>query len=208
MTDQQQGQQAPSLLAQLRALVPERVETAHAALLIAEAQADCLRRVFGAVGGRFNTAGMASLPRLHIARRSLPTSGVTYWNGRLWHIDLNRDEPSVRQRFTLLHEYKHIIDHGAVSKLYGDELAPQRERAEATADYFAGCVLMPRAALLDQWAQGRSVEALARHFGASERAIGVRLGQLGIGERERCARPMRSVGTDQQFRIATRKAVA
>lgn len=33
-------------------------------------------------------------------------------------IALNRSEPWTRQRFTLLHEYKHIVDHGSVKTLY------------------------------------------------------------------------------------------
>ena len=67
----------------------------------------------------------------------------------------------------------------------------QQQRAEAAADYFAGCVLMPTPSSLDLWARGvRSAAALARRLDVSERAIEVRLGQLGL-QRERCARPVR-----------------
>lgn len=122
---------------------------------------------------------------------------------------INSGEPATRQRFTLLHEYKHVIDHGAATRLYGSDLTTQRERAEVAADYFAGCVLLPRRALLDAWASGeRSTTSLAARFDVSERAVAVRLAQLGIdGSRERCARPVQSYG-ELQFRIAKRRAVA
>lgn len=203
MTNQHQA----SLLTQLRALIPAQACSGDA-LLVAEAQALHLRRYFGGGGGRFDTGVIASLPRIHVTHRELPISGVTYWDGQRWNIDLNRSEPRVRQRFTLLHEYKHVIDHGATATLYGGTVDEQRQRAEAAADYFAGCVLMPRTVLLDLWARGvRSAAALARRLDVSERAIEVRLGQLGL-QRERCARPVRSLGTEQQFTIVKRKAAA
>lgn len=208
MTDPITQTEQASLLARLRQLIPRRAVTAAEALVVAEAQADRLRAALNPGADRYETACMASLPRLRVERRSLPTSGVTYWDGQRWRIVLNGDEPAARQRFTLLHEYKHVIDHGAATHLYGSDRVTQAERAETAADYFAGCVLMPRRALVEAWTRGDSVAALATRFGVSGRAIQVRLAQLGLdGHHERCARPVRSYG-EQQFTIVKRRAVA
>lgn len=208
MHHQTQPTEAKSLLARLRSLIPSEAVSERVALLVAEAQAARLRAAIGS-GYRFDTGRLASLPRLRLEKRSLPTSGVTYWDGQRWRIAVNADEPSVRQRFTLLHEYKHVIDHGATARLYGTETAAQRERAEAAADYFAGCVLVPRSALIEAWVAGASsLVSLAARFGVSERAVQVRLSQVGLdGARERCARPVRSVG-EQRFQVVERRVVA
>lgn len=198
-----------SVLRQLRSLIPGQPATTRERLLIAEAQAALLRACLNVGAGRFPTERLASLPRLAIEQRELPTSGVAYWNGKRWIIAVNKLEPMVRQRFSMIHELKHLIDHGSVASLYGADTETQRARAEDCADYFAGCVLMPRNQLLRRWAAGADVAALAAHFDVSERAIEVRLAQLGIGQnRERCARPTVSRGGTQQFTIVVRKAVA
>ena len=119
---------------------------------------------------------------------------MSHWNGQEWIICLNRDDPEVRQRFTLLHEFKHIIDHGHTHWLYTTQnpkaftrrwgRPPQltaHEQAERAADYFAGCALVPRTALKQAWAAGlQTPTALADHFAVSEAAIRVRIDQTGI----------------------------
>ncbi len=181
-----------SVLRQLRSLIPQQSATARERLLIAEAQAALLRACLGIRAGRFPTERLASLPRLRIERRELPTSGVAYWNGRCWIIAVNKSEPVVRQRFSTLHEFKHLVDHGSLSVLYGPESETQRERAEEAADYISGCVLMPRNQLLRRWATGADAAELAAYFDVSERAVEVSRSQHGNGQNpERCARPVR-----------------
>jgi Zn-dependent peptidase ImmA (M78 family) len=133
---------------------------------------------------------IASLPRITIVRRDMPTSGLTYWNGEEWIIALNRSEPEARQRFSLFHEYKHIVDHGSAKLLYrGSRTRTAEQQAEQAADFFAGCVLMPRKLVKRAWAAGRQTpEQLGQFFDVSARAAEVRLAQLGLTEdRQRCA---------------------
>ena len=134
-----------SVLAGLRSLVPHRGLSFGEALRIADLQATRLRELTGATDDTFPEEAIAGLPRIRIVRRRIPTSGVSYWDGQEWIIALNSREPEARQRFTLMHEYKHIVDHGGTDRLYtGTQSTGADKQAEQAADYFAGCVLMPR----------------------------------------------------------------
>lgn len=136
------------------------------------------------------------MPRLRIVREALPTSGLSYWNGREWIIALSDSDSLARQRHTLLHEFEHIIDHGAAGRLYRSQW-----EAERAADYFAACALMPKPELKRFFCTiTQSLTALAQHFGVSQTAIRVRLEQTGLVDpasftRQRCARPVSTPGT-------------
>jgi Zn-dependent peptidase ImmA (M78 family) len=176
--------EGPSVLASLRDLIPLRPLEFAEALHIAELQALRLLELTGVSDGPVPTEAVSELPRIQIRHREIPTSGLSYWDGQCWIICLNRSEPITRQRFTLFHEYKHIIDHGRTRLLYGDD----ERRAEQAADYFAGCVLLPRPLLKRAWAGGvQRPSSLAALFDVSERAVAVRLAQVGLSEpRKRC----------------------
>ncbi|MBK6886857.1 MAG: hypothetical protein IPH03_10700 [Tetrasphaera sp.] len=60
-----------------------------------------------------------AMPRIAVHYERLPVSGNSHWNGTVDHLPQYRGSPA-RQRFTLLHEFKHIIDHGACDRLYRD----------------------------------------------------------------------------------------
>lgn len=181
-----------SVLASLRAVIPIRRLDFAEALQIAELQAARLLELTGVTEAPTDSGVIAELPRIRVVREPLPTSGMSYWDGRCWVISLNSSEPVTRQRFTLLHEYKHIVDHGAADRLYaGTARHSADEQAEHAADYFAGCALMPKRLMKRTWGQGiQRPAALARRFWVSERAIEVRLAQLGLVEpRQRCVPP-------------------
>ena len=128
------------VLAQLRDVVPLRALTRQEALSVAERQALKLLELTGTIGGPVHERIIAELPRIHVERMSpWPVSGATHWvNGR-WIIVLNGAEPVVRQRFSLAHELKHIIDHPFVDTLYrGIPEADRHDFIERTCDYFAG----------------------------------------------------------------------
>ncbi len=209
---------APSVLKQLRALIPTRDCEAAEATTIAERQATRLLGLLGR-GGTIGIEAIAELPRIRVVYEALPVSGMSHWNGRSWIITINRDDPLTRQRFTVLHEFKHIIDHGAAARLYRDTAGSSRrataaEQAEQAADYFAGCALIPRQALKSVWGQGmQRITVLAEHFGVSPAAIEVRLSQTGLdrvrdpdpepvpARTPRCARPTRTpLWQAQRFR--------
>jgi Zn-dependent peptidase ImmA (M78 family) len=181
-----------SVLASLRSLIPIRPLDFHEAMQIAELQAARLLELTDTTDWPIDSSVIAELPRIRVVQRDLPTSGMSYWDGHTWVIALNAAEPSTRQRFTLLHEYKHIIDHGATDRLYtGTVRHTASEQAEQAADYFAGCALMPKRLMKRAWGQGlQRPRDLARRFHVSERAIDVRLAQLGLSEPcDRCAPP-------------------
>lgn len=196
----------PSVLSRLRSLTPNRPLTFIEALRIADLQAARLRELIGmSEEDVFPESVIADLPRIRIVRRTLPTSGVSYWDrdNTEWVIATNSGESEARQRFSLVHEYKHIIDHMAIERLYrGTHFVSAERQAEQAADYFAGCVLMPKRLMLRAWGNGiQRLDRLAWHFEVSTMAISVRLAQLGLVESTpRCTPP-------RQYRSATsRKA--
>jgi Zn-dependent peptidase ImmA (M78 family) len=197
-----------SVLASLRILTPRRQATFGEALRVAELHAYRLLDLWQITQAAVPSEIVSELPRVRIVRSELPVSGTSHWNGTHWIITLSSNEPWTRQRFTLMHEFKHIIDHGHAALLYtGDRRHTAREQAELVADYFAGCILMPRRLLKRAWCDGKQRPSeLARHFGVSPRAVEVRLAQTGLSaERDRCARPIRSRGAHQSFQAARRQ---
>lgn len=176
-------EESRSVLSTLRALLPNRRLSFAEALRVAEWQATTLLELLRVDAGPVPSECVTELPRIAVSSRTdLPTSGLSYWDGHVWQIVLNRSEPVTRQRFTLFHEYKHIIDHGASQQLYqsaGGHTAAQR--AEQAADFFAGCVLMPRRLVKRAWGDGtQRLTDLAELFEVSPRAMSVRLAQIGL----------------------------
>lgn len=196
----------PSTLSRLRALSPNVRLTRDDARVIAERQANRLIELLDASDGS-HESHIADLPRIRIIREALPTSGLSYWNGIEWIIALNESESPTRQRFSLLHEYKHVIDHGQQQALYASE-----REAELAADYFAACVLMPKRDLKRIYCTvTQRVEALADYFGVSPSALRIRLEQTGLTEpftftrTPRCARPVKTPWQrSQRFRTVKR----
>ena len=178
-----------SVLAALRRLIPLRTIEFTEALRIAELQASRLLELTGGDPAALDQA-IAGLPRIRIRYRQMPTSGLSYWDGQVWIVNLNQTEPVTRQRFTLLHEYKHIIDHGYTDRLFpGSRDGSAALQAEQVADYFAGCALMPKRLLKEAWGRGiQRADDLATMFDVSTRAIEVRLSQIGLtAPAERCS---------------------
>lgn len=197
----------PSVLAILRNLIPIRESiTFGESLRVAELQAAKLLSLFDINDGPVPSELITELPRIKVVYADLPVSGTSHWNGSDWVITLNRHEATVRQRLTLAHEYKHIVDHGSTKRLYTGSWRHSAEaQSEQAADYFAGCVLVPRRLLKRAWGNGiQDPIDLARHFKVSVPAITVRLAQTGlITDSSRCARPTRSTHV-QQFRTIRR----
>jgi Zn-dependent peptidase ImmA (M78 family) len=181
-----------SVLSSLRGLIPMRRCRFDEALRIAELQAARLQELTRVETAPIPNEIVSELPRIQVTYRDIPTSGLSYWDGQNWVIALNRSEPWTRQRFTLLHEYKHIMDHGSIKSLYpGGRGRTPEQQAEQAADYFAGCVLMPRRLMKQAWGSGLQTPGrLARHFETSERAVAVRLAQIGLTDNAtRCEWP-------------------
>jgi len=191
-----------SVLTMLRALVPDRDLTPSETLRIAELQANRLLQHFETTG--FDTLDelIAEMPRIRVVREhDLAVSAATYWDGHTWVIALNASEPRVRQRFSCLHEYKHILDHTSKDRLYHDRHGQTADQqAERVADYFAACALMPKRIVKSLWCQSdQNLTSFAHKLGVSTRALSFRLNDLGLTEpSQRCHRNDRRPGTHRR----------
>jgi hypothetical protein len=171
------------LLGSLRALMPPRALEPHEAAGIAERQALKLLGLLDQHQPAVNVAGIAELPRIEVrVEPKLPISGFSQWSRGRWLIGINQDDAPARRRFTLAHEFKHVLDHPFIDRAYVDRKGrPSEARAEAICDYFAACLLMPRPWVKQAWTGGvQDQRALAQLFGVSEAAMALRLRQLGI----------------------------
>jgi Zn-dependent peptidase ImmA (M78 family) len=195
------------LLGPLRALMPPRALEAHEAAGIAERQALKLLGLLDQHDPAVNVAAIAELPRIEVrVEPKLPVSGFSQWSRGRWLIGINQDDAPVRRRFTLAHEFKHVLDHPFIDGAYVDRKGrPSESRAEAICDYFAACLLMPRPWVKQAWVGGiQDQRALAQLFGVSEAAMALRLRQLGLQD-ERVRRwtaldPREDGGVGRYFR--------
>jgi Zn-dependent peptidase ImmA (M78 family) len=176
-----------SVIAQLRDLVPIRPLTPSEGMRIAELQATRLLKLLDLTQAPVSERAIADLPRLQVARstKPIPISGSAQWVKGIWHIILNGTESAVRQRFSLAHELKHVLDNPFVHVLYPATPGMKtHDRAEQICDYFAACLLMPKVWVRRAWATERiqDLPRLARRFQVSQSAMRVRLLQLGLIE--------------------------
>ena len=153
---------------------------------MAERQAHRLHRLVGVSEPPFPEQAIEFLPRLTVRyARARRLAGALRWTGHTWCIVVNRDDTWGRQRFSLAHELKHLVDHPLRSVLYRDgRFGSAHSQSERAADYFAACLLMPKA-----WVKRlfydegiRDERVLARHFQVSTAAMRYRLDQLSLYE--------------------------
>ena len=182
------NQPGGSVLASLRALAPTHPLTLDEALRLAERQAALLLELCEATAVPVPISMVTDQPRITVEHDpDLPAhaaSGCSDWDSRrrTWVISLNPTEPRRRRRFTVLHEYKHIIDHPGPG-IRPSRHAYQRPAAEIVADYFAGCVLIPKRLLTAAYYDGiQRPSDLSQLFDVSQEAIRVRLAQIGLAE--------------------------
>ena len=174
-----------AILRHLRALQPDRNLEDHEARHVAERQALRLLQILGQTDPAVNVSLIAELPRIEVrVEPNLPVSGFSQWNRGRWLLAVNKDDSLVRRRFTLAHEFKHILDNPFISRAYLDRKGkPDEEFAEKICDYFAACLLMPRPWIKREWINGLQDQALlAQLFNVSEAAMAIRLRQIGLAE--------------------------
>lgn len=121
-------------------------------------------------------------------------SGVLVRKDGMIVIGVNRAHAKTRQRFTAAHELGHALLHGGEQihhdasfrvNLRSDLSSKGTDPIEIEANYFAACLLMPREFLeLDPEAflmdveDATAVASLARTYGVSVHAMGLRLASL------------------------------
>ena len=170
-----------TMLAELRSMSPDRPLTLREAYVIAERQATRLLRLSGVTSGPVPDEVISGLPFMAVHVRKLPgSSGATHWVKPRWIVLLNAYEPTVRRRFSLAHEFKHIVDHPR--RKY--RAAPSRTEHlanERLCDFFSACLLMPRGWVKRAFGSGiQDIVDLANLFDVSPQAMHVRLVQLGL----------------------------
>jgi Zn-dependent peptidase ImmA (M78 family) len=163
----------------LRDLVPPLPLSSAEALKLAETQAGHLLRLAGVTEPPVNEGIIAELPHIQVERvEPARIQAAASWSHGRWLVLVNGSMSQGRQRFSLAHEFKHILDHPFITSLYRntDECV-----AEQACDYFAACLFMPRRWLRQPWTEGmRDAHTLARRFGVSPLAIKIRLLQIGL----------------------------
>lgn len=178
------------LMTELRKLAPPRPLTYGESLQLARLQAFRLRQ----------WAGAGDEPNLNllwlIRQRAVPVSfvpsyrlgeesGLTtdHFGGRL-QVFINGGEPHVRQRFSLLHELKHVLDFPDAARLHGrlgsGNPKVRDNMIEWVANEFAGHVLMPTRLVKRLWFRTQNVELMASLFNVSPEAMTTRLSVLGL----------------------------
>ncbi|KSU53334.1 MULTISPECIES: ImmA/IrrE family metallo-endopeptidase [unclassified Gordonia (in: high G+C Gram-positive bacteria)] len=174
---------APTLR-NLRRMMPRFAMSYPEALRAAERQAVRLARAFNADRHVVSKRDLLSITRVEIhaattVAKDYPASGHCYYERGRWVIVVDTTEPLTRQRFTVAHELKHIIDAGcAVERIYARLSASQIEQV---CDHFAACLLMSKQAVYHLWGEGlRTPEALAMACHVSVRAMKRRMAELGL----------------------------
>ncbi len=179
------------LLERLRGLTPRRPLTHREAISLAEHQAHLMRDHLELHDEpRLPTEALEGLPFMTVSyRQGFPTSGMATRTDFGWVIVIRSNDSPGRQRFSLAHELKHLIDDpfmhhhtGPLSRgLYPARPGyPRDSRIERICDSFAAALLMPKRALTTDWTEGlQAITALARRYGVSEPAMHYRLQTLG-----------------------------
>jgi Zn-dependent peptidase ImmA (M78 family) len=192
-----------SLLYDLRRIAPARELTVVEAYNVTERQAARLLELLNITQAPVPTDALVRLPFLKVAVRApMASSGASKWIKPRWVVLLNGLEPATRQRFSLAHELKHVIDHKGGNHRPSANTPLGRRRVENLCDFFAGCLLMPRPWVKSIFCSGVQDEVeLAKRFQVSPQAMHVRLSQLGlIDPYERC-------GTDIYFRSTSESSL-
>jgi len=174
-----------NVLAQVRALMPDRPLTATEARQVIDRQAARLLKLTGIEGPPVPTELIVELlPRVQLKRApSLPDSGRVRWSGSQWIILVASDEAPVRQRFSIGHELAHIVFHPSAAVAFpATSSQTAAQRLETACDRFAASLLMPRPWMKRAFAEAglQDMPGLSRLFGVSWPACHIRLVELGL----------------------------
>jgi hypothetical protein len=177
-----------ALIAELRSIAPKRPLTYGESMQVARVQAARLRRWVGGEQPDINLIWLVKqrlVPVNFVPRYKLEHSGLTTdeVSGTL-EMFINNNEPLLRQRFSVLHEFKHVLDfddaHVLHAKLGSGYRRKQRDQIELICNEFAGNVLMPTALIKREWFAWRDIATVANIFNVSAEAVTTRLEILGI----------------------------
>lgn len=171
------------VIAELRGLQPPRAMSWSEAHSIAERQAARLLDLWHIPEPPVPQFVITALPRVLVEwRADWPTEATSFHTGSGWHVVVRATDCRVRQRFSLAHELKQILDDPVHGRLFAHLPPTDRlERAERLCNYFAACLLMPRPWLKHDYYGGlQAARRLARRYYVSTEAMQTRLSELGL----------------------------
>ena len=108
------------------------------------------------------------------------------YHGAVWHLEdgwvvqLNAEDKPARQRVTLFHEVFHILAHCKATPVFRKRGIKEGLFNEMLADYFAGCILMPKEWIKQKWAGGNDLKQMAETFQVTEVSMWIRLKTMGL----------------------------
>lgn len=170
-------------VAALRALMPVRKLSLTEAHRVAERQAGLLLDLWQIAEPPIPQFVISSLPGIYVDwTREWPSSGAVLKRQSHWQIVLSRSDTRQRQRFSLAHEFKHVLDDPVIETTHAHLKRHRRgERAERVCNYFAACLLMPRPWVKHDYYGGiQRASVLARRYFVSDEAMTTRLSELGL----------------------------
>jgi IrrE N-terminal-like domain len=176
--------QLSEVVPRLRALAPYETISHADAHTVAEQQATLLLRLTRVDSPPVPLAIITRLPGLDFDwREGWPLSGTAIRaRPHHWQIVIAADEPHIRKRFSVAHEFKHVLDDPVIDRWHGHLAAKHRHlKAERLCNYFAACLLMPKTWLENDLQRGRqNAWKLAERYDVSLRAMRTRLFELGL----------------------------
>ena len=108
------------------------------------------------------------------------------YHGAVWHLEdgwviyLNTNDTPYRQRLALFHEVFHILAHSKATPVFRKRGISHGFFNEMLADYFAGCILMPKEWVKGKWAEVNDLRQMAKIFHVTELAMWIRLRTEGL----------------------------
>ena len=84
------------------------------------------------------------------------------------------------KRFTLFHEGFHILAHCRTMPVFRRRGAIQGSFNELVADYFAGCILMPREWTEEKWSEVEDLGRMAEIFDVPKSLMWIRSRELSL----------------------------
>lgn len=177
-----------TVLDQVRALTPDHPLTLGEAYYLAEQQATRLLRLLDITGPHVSYDRLLELPNITVKpepKYRMRHAGLSRYEDGTWLILVDKNDVHGRRRFTLGHEFKHVIDDPMERTLYAElgygDPHEQERQIETLCQYFAACFLMPREWVTAAWLNGiRDVYNLASLFQVSASAMHIRLKYLGM----------------------------
>jgi len=97
-----------------------------------------------------------------------------------WVIHINNEDEPAKQRVTLFHEVFHILAHARAIPVFKKRGVKEGAFNEMLADYFAGCVLMPKRWVKEKWAEVNDLKQMTEVFQVTELLTWIRLKTMGL----------------------------